>query len=138
MKLKAKKSGLKISNNSLFFNITKGTLTAVCVSLILVLVFAFLLKFTNIPESTIMPVNQVIKGLSIFIGVFVGLKKNKELGLLNGLLIGLFYTIIAFLIFACLGGVYKLDITFLTDILFGGVMGAICGIICVNLKKSIN
>ena len=138
MKLKAKKSGLKISNNSLFFNITKGTLTAVCVSLILVLVFAFLLKFTNIPESTIMPVNQVIKGLSIFIGVFVGLKKNKELGLLNGLLIGLFYTIIAFLIFACLGGVFKLDITFLTDILFGGVMGAICGIICVNLKKSIN
>ena len=138
MKLKAKKSGLKISNNSLFFNITKGTLTAVCVSLILVLVFAFLLKFTNIPESTIMPVNQVIKGLSIFIGVFVGLKKSKELGLLNGLLIGLFYTIIAFLIFACLGGVYKLDITFLTDILFGGVMGAICGIICVNLKKSIN
>ena len=138
MKLKAKKSGLKISNNSLFFNITKGTLTAVCVSLILVLVFAFLLKFTNIPESTIMPVNQVIKGLSIFIGVFVGLKKSKELGLLNGLLIGLFYTIIAFLIFACLGGVLKLDITFLTDILFGGVMGAICGIICVNLKKSIN
>ncbi len=138
MKLKAKKSGLKISNNSLFFNITKGTLTAVCVSLILVLVFAFLLKFTNIPESTIMPVNQVIKGLSIFIGVFVGLKKSKELGLLNGLLIGLFYTIIAFLIFACLGGVFKLDITFLTDILFGGVMGAICGIICVNLKKSIN
>lgn len=138
MKLKAKKSGLKISNNSLFFNITKGTLTAVCVSLILVLVFAFLLKFTNIPESTIMPVNQVIKGLSVFIGVFVGLKKSKELGLLNGLLIGLFYTIIAFLIFACLGGVFKLDITFLTDILFGGVMGAICGIICVNLKKSIN
>ena len=138
MKLKAKKSGLKISNNALIINTLKGTLTAVCVSLVLVLLFAFLLKFTNIPESTITPVNQVIKGLSIFIGVFIGVKKSKELGLLSGLLIGLFYTFLAFIIFACLSGVFEFDLTFLTDILFGAVMGSICGIICVNLKKSTN
>ena len=96
------------------------------------------MKFTNIPESTIKPVNQVIKGLSILIGVFIALKKSKELGLVSGLLIGFLYTIVAFVIFSCLGGVFAFDITFLTDILFGAVMGAICGIICVNLKKSTN
>ena len=138
MKLKAKKSSIKIPKNAFVFSVAKGAIVAVCVSLVLVLLFAFLLKFTNIPESTIKPVNQVIKGLSILIGVFVGLRKSKELGLVSGLLIGFIYTIVAFVIFSILGGVFAFDLTFLTDILFGAVMGAICGIICVNLKKSTN
>lgn len=138
MKLKAKKSSIKMPKNTFVFSVAKGALVAVCVSLVLVLLFAFLLKFTNIPESTIKPVNQVIKGLSILIGVFVGLRKSKELGLVSGLLIGFIYTIVAFVIFSILGGVFAFDLTFLTDILFGAVMGAICGIICVNLKKSTN
>ena len=138
MKLKAKKSSIKMPKNAFVFSVAKGALVAVCVSLVLVLLFAFLLKFTNIPESTIKPVNQVIKGLSILIGVFVGLRKSKELGLVSGLLIGFIYTIVAFVIFSILGGVFAFDLTFLNDILFGAVMGAICGIICVNLKKSTN
>ena len=138
MKLKAKKSSIKMPKNAFVFSVAKGALVAVCVSLVLVLLFAFLLKFTNIPESTIKPVNQVIKGLSILIGDFVGLRKSKELGLVSGLLIGFIYTIVAFVIFSILGGVFAFDLTFLTDILFGAVMGAICGIICVNLKKSTN
>ena len=138
MKLKAKKSSIKMPKNAFVFSVAKGALVAVCVSLVLVLMFAFLLKFTNIPESTIKPVNQVIKGLSILIGVFVGLRKSKERGLVSGLLIGFIYTIVAFVVFSILGGVFAFDLTFLSDILFGAVMGAICGIICVNLKKSTN
>lgn len=138
MKLKAKKNTLKIADHSNSISVAKGVMVAVCISLVLVLLFAFLLKFTNIPESTIKPVNQVIKGLSILMGVFVGLKRKKELGLVSGLLIGLIYTIAAFLVFSCLGGVFAFDLTLLTDLLFGAVMGAICGIICVNLKKSVN
>ena len=138
MKLKAKKNTLKIADQRNSISVAKGVMVAVCISLVLVLLFAFLLKFTNIPESTIKPVNQVIKGLSILIGVFVGLKRKKELGLVSGLLIGLIYTIAAFLVFSCLGGVFAFDLTLLTDLLFGAVMGAICGIICVNLKKSVN
>ncbi len=138
MKLKAKKNTLKIADHSNSISVAKGVMVAVCISLVLVLLFAFLLKFTNIPESTIKPVNQVIKGLSILMGVFVGLKRKKELGLVSGLLIGLIYTIVAFLVFSCLGGVFAFDLTLLTDLLFGAVMGAICGIICVNLKKSVN
>ena len=138
MKLKAKKNTLKIADHSNSISVAKGVMVAVCISLVLVLLFAFLLKFTNIPESTIKPVNQVIKGLSILMGVFVGLKRKKELGLVSGLLIGLIYTIAAFLVFSCLGGAFSFDLTLLTDLLFGAVMGAICGIICVNLKKSVN
>ena len=111
--------------------IAKGVLIALCTSLVLVLVFAFLLKFTNISDSAIAPVNQVIKGISIFLGVFVGLKKCKELGLVSGLLIGFIYTLVAFLVFSILSGAFSFDITLLTDTVFGAVIGAICGIISV-------
>lgn len=139
MKLKAKEQGAKkMHSNSLLGCILKGTLISLCVSLVLVLVFAFLLKFTNIPDSAIKPINQVIKGVSVFVGVFMGMKKIKELGLVSGLLIGIFYTILAFLVFSILGGYFIFDLTLLTDIVFGAIIGAICGIICVNLKKSSN
>lgn len=139
MKLKASAKSKELKTGYGFLrSILTGTLTALCLSLILVLVFAFLLKFTNIPESAIKPINQVIKGASVFIGVFIGLKKLKELGLVCGLLIGFIYTILAFLIFSILSGSFALDITLLTDIIFGSIIGSICGIICVNIKKSNN
>lgn len=130
MKVKATKQ-----NSNLLGVVLKGSLISLSISLVLVLVFAFLLKFTNIPESIIYPVNQVIKGVSVFAGVFIGLKKSRQLGLASGLIIGLVYTILAFLIFSVLSGSFSMDLTFLTDIIFGGVIGAICGIICVNIKK---
>lgn len=138
MKVKegVREGGGKRSN--LVWNIFKGSVCALCVSLLLVLVFAFLLKFTNISDSAIYPVNQVIKGVSVFLGVFVGMKKSKELGLVSGLLIGIIYTVLAFFIFSLLAGSITFDLSFLTDIAFGGIIGAVCGIICVNLKKSSN
>ncbi len=142
MKLKARTKATKNiksgGNTKLIGLIAKGTLIALCISLTLVLVFAFLLKFTNLPDSTISPINMVIKGISIFIGVFVSLKKSKELGLVSGLIIGLLYTILAFLVFSILSRTFSVDITLLTDIVFGAIIGAICGIICVNIKKSAN
>lgn len=139
MKLKTKINIQNTKNKSpLIGFIAKGTLIALCVSLVLVLVFAFILKFTNISDSVINPINQVIKGISIFLGVFIGLKKCKELGLVSGLLIGYIYTLLAFLVFSLLSGSFVFDITLLTDSVFGAVIGAICGIISVNIKKSIN
>ena len=136
MKMKAIAKTMKEKNTSpIVGSIAKGTLIALCVSLILVLIFAFLLKFTNIPDTIISPVNQIIKGVSIFLGVFIGLKKSKELGLVSGLLIGFIYTFLAFLVFSILAGSFSFDVTLLTDIVFGAIIGAICGIICVNIKK---
>ena len=136
MKMKARAKTMKEKNTSpIVGSIAKGTLIGLCVSLILVLIFAFLLKFTNIPDTIISPVNQIIKGVSIFLGVFIGLKKSKELGLVSGLLIGFIYTFLAFLVFSILAGSFSFDVTLLTDIVFGAIIGAICGIICVNIKK---
>lgn len=116
--------------------IVKGVICGLCVSLIGILIFAFVLRFTSISDKVITPMNQVIKGVSIFAGVFFGLKKHKQGGLFCGLAIGLIFTIVAFLVFSILDGNFVFDRTLLNDVIFGCVIGAICGIICVNLKKN--
>ena len=134
MKVKALKSEKKDGKMALC--IIKGVACGLCVAMIGILIFAFILRFTSISDAIIAPVNQVIKGVSIFFGVFLGLKKCKKMELLSGFLIGLLFTICAFLVFSILDGAFCFDRTLINDIIFGSVIGAICGIICVNLKKS--
>ena len=133
MKVKALK---KEKSGNLLLSIVKGVVVGLCVALVGILIFAFILRFTNISDKIIAPVNQVIKGVSIFFGVFIGLKKHKSMGLLSGFLIGLFFTIAAFLVFSILDGAFSFDRTLVNDIIFGSIIGAICGIICVNLNKN--
>lgn len=120
---------------SVFFGILKGCLIALCISLLLVLIFAFILRFVPVADSVISPVNQVIKGVSILIGTIFGLKKVKEMGLVSGLLIGFFYTALAFLTFSVLSRSFTVNMSLLNDLLFGAIIGGICGIIAVNLKR---
>ncbi len=126
---------VKINSGNVWLSILKGSLIALSVSLAGILMFAFLLKFTSISDSFITPVNQVIKGLSIFLGVFIGFRKQKKMGLLGGVLTGLFFTVFAFVSFSLLNGGFLFDKILLMDIIFGSIIGGICGIICVNIKK---
>lgn len=126
-------------SGSIILKIIKGALYALCVSLALILVFAFLLRFIAIDEETISPVVQVIKGVSILIGVLIALKSVSEMGFLNGIIIGLSYTIIAFLCFSMLDGFkFEFNKVLLNDIIFGSIIGGISGIIAVNMKKKTN
>ena len=128
----------KLKNNSMLISTIKGSLIATIVSLIGILFFAFVIKMFGITDQYLKPVNQVIKAISILIGVFIGLKKQQENGLLKGLLIGLAYTTLAFVVFSCLNGSFNFDKSLLTDVIFGGIMGAICGVVAINLKVKKN
>lgn len=121
-------------DNSTFFRILKGSLIALVFSLILVLVFAFVLRFIPISDNLISPINQVIKGISILFGTIFALKKSKEMGLISGLLIGFLYTVLAFLTFSILSGDFTFSSTILNDLLFASIIGGISGIIAINVK----
>ena len=126
----------KKMDKSFFFETIKGSLIAIAISLIGILFFAFIIKMFGITDNYLKPVNQVIKCVSILIGVFVSLKNCKEKGLLKGLVIGICYTIVAFVVFSVLNGKFNFDKSLLNDVLFGGITGAICGVIAINFKKT--
>lgn len=112
----------------------KALLISLIVTFSLIIIFALVIKWTNLKDSVITPVNLVIKGISVFLGALI-LTKGSTKGLLHGILFGAVYTIIAFSVFSLLVGEFLLGVGFLSDIAFSAVVGAIAGIIGVNIKK---
>ena len=128
METEKSKSGLGLS-------LLKGVITAIFATLIGVLIFALIIKLTGLSTNLIRPINQVIKGVSIFIGVLIGLKGRKAKGLLKGLLIGLVYATTSFVLFSLLNRGFAFNKTVLIDVLFLSAMGAISGGICMFLLR---
>ena len=114
--------------------IVKGLTIAIIVSLLLVLTFALVIKMANLPNSYIAPVNQAIKALSLLIGSLFSFK-IKSGGWKKGLLLGIFYILLAYAIFSLLDGQFKFGISLLYDFLLGAAMGLICGVIAVNISR---
>ena len=133
--MKAEKSSSNLEKNSILATVLKGAVIAVFVSLIGILIFAFIIKFASLSSKVIKPVNQVIKIISIFIGVFLSLRGNKEKGWLKGILIGGVYSLLSFVLFSILNGSFNFGLSILTDLIFLSIIGAICGIILVNISK---
>ena len=112
-----KNNSLTEKDNSFFMGALKGSLIALCVSLIGILIFAFLIRFISISDNAISPINQVIKGVSILTGTFIGLKRTKEMGFISGLVIGVIYTALSFVTFSILDGQFVFSKTLLNDLL---------------------
>lgn len=122
-------------NNNLIITTIKGVIPSIILTLILILVFALLIRFFNIPDTWIFPVNQAIKFISLFVGIILALKSIKEKGFMVGTLIGIFYSISSFLLFSILRGNFTFSLSNVYDILLTMLAGGLIGIISVNIIK---
>ncbi len=114
--------------------IVKGSISAIILTIILLLIFAILLTYTELKENTITPVIIVITGISILVGSSISTLKIKKNGLINGFLVGLIYIITIYLISSIVGKGFKINLYSTIMILVSIIMGMIGGIIGVNLK----
>lgn len=129
-------NNVAVNNKKTFFlQILKGGLSSLSISLVAILLFAILIHFTGISDGAIMPVNQVIKVVSIFTGTWLALKTNKQQGFIKGLVIGLIYTVFAYILFSILSSSVSIGLTSLNDLAFGGLLGGLSGIVSVNFKR---
>lgn len=118
---------------SFFLIVLKGVAAAVIFSLAAVLLFALIIKLFSLPSSVITPVNQAIKVLSVLLSSLVFIRGNK--GFLKGILLGLFAVAATYFVFAAIGGGANFSWKFFVELLFGGIVGGIGGIIAVNVRK---
>lgn len=128
--LKLKK--IKIDKNFIK-DFLKSSLFSLIITLISVLILGIVIKFVEIPNNILMPINQVIKVVSLLLGCIFGIK-TKEQGALKGGLTGVTYTLLSIFIFLILGTSLKDSFNYI-DIIFGIVIGIITGIIAVNTGK---
>lgn len=123
----------KLENNKNIGRIIKGSVTAIIVSLVLLLVYATLLSYTNISETTMTPVVITISGVSILIGSTISSLKIKKQGMLNGALVGLIYILFIYILSSMLLIGFEINTKSLIMMLVSTFAGMIGGIIGVNL-----
>lgn len=123
----------RLSNENVIFDFIKGLLVATLLSLGLIVLFAFCMKWFSIPDEFISPITLVIKGVSVLTGSCIAVKGESK-GLLKGLLFGMLYIILAFVVFSILSGTFSVGISSILDLAFATLLGGIVGIIKVNRK----
>lgn len=112
----------------------KSLLISLIITFACIILFAFIIKWSSLPDSVISPVNLVIKGVSVFVGALV-LTKSSTKGIVKGLIFSVIYSLVSFSVFSILAGEFILGLGLVADFAFTAVVGAIAGIIGVNIKK---
>lgn len=121
-------------NSNSVIRILKGSIIAMVATIILLIIFAAILTYTNINENTMPTVIIVITALSILIGSQIATSKIKRNGILNGAIVGLIYIAFLYILSGLVTKNFSLNnysiIMIATSILIGGLGG----IIGVNRK----
>lgn len=121
-------------SSSCIIRILKGSLFSIFVTLILLIVFAAILTYSNLNENVMPTVIIAVTALSILIGSQISTSKIKKNGIINGALVGGIYIICLYIISSVVTKNFSLNnysiIMIVTSILIGGLGG----IIGVNRK----
>ncbi len=116
------------------FQIIKGAGLALAASLLCSIVFASVLRLTDIPDAVIYPVNQTVKVLAVCLGALSFVRGEK--GFLKGGAIGLIFTALSYLTFSAIGGDFSLSWLIIIEVLLALLAGVVCGSIAVNLRSN--
>lgn len=117
-----------------FLDILKTTLLSVVFSILMVMLFAIIAKFTNIGQDIIEPINIAIKILAVALACIVGIKHCRQ-GLLKGIITGTLYALATYLIFCAIQGDFSSNPMSLYDFIASILAGTISSVLAVNIKS---
>lgn len=125
----------KTKEDGNFARIIKGSLLSIILTTICLIIFSIILAYTNIPESTMVPVITIITAISILVGSIISVSKIEKKGILNGALVGLIYILAIYIVSSIVKGNFGININSVILIISAVVAGMLGGIIGVNIKN---
>ena len=111
-----------------------GSGVSIITTIIGLLIFASLLTYTSIAESTIPVVTIIITIISVLIGSSLSMYTIKRNGILNGSTIGLIYIITIYILSSIIEETFLLNAYSIVMIIGSILAGSLGGIIGVNRK----
>ena len=132
--MRTKKQRAVEKDRGYVFEIVKANVISLLFALIAILLSPLAVKIFSVSDGAIPIVNQVIKSVSIFIGVIFSLKKPNN-GWLRGLICGIIFVALSFVVFSALDNKFVFGLSLLNDFVLGAISGMLSGIIAVNIRK---
>ena len=116
-------------SNKTYIHILEGLGISILTSLVLLLLFAILLTFTNLSEAII-----AVTGVSIVIGSMISSRKIRKNGLVNGAITGVTYIGLLYIFSSVLNENFSINMQTIIMMIIGITFGILGGILGVNLK----
>ena len=114
--------------------VLKGSAFSIIITLIGLLIYSIILSYTSVAESTMPTIIIIITGISILIGSTISTSNIKKNGIVNGMLVGLIYITLIYLLSSIITGKFSLNTNSMIMIITSVLTGALGGIIGVNKK----
>ena len=112
----------------------KGTIIAIAISIVSILIFSWLFVKTNIKEESINTIIIIISGVSLLIGTSISSIILKKYGIINGIVISVIYMIVLYLASSFVNKDFSINAKTIYMLITGIVLGILGGIIGVNIK----
>ncbi len=125
---------VKENNSNGIVIILKGTLISIIATIVLLMIFAAVLTYSNINENSMPTVIIVVTALCILVGSQITTSKIKRNGIVNGALVGAIYILALYLISSIISKDFSLNIYSIIMMATSILIGGIGGIIGVNKK----
>lgn len=124
-----------LGKSTILWDILWGVGSALLAAVLYVLLFALVIKLFHVKENALPVANQVAKVVFLLLGTWMAVRRHPENGWLRGGLTGGLYVVLSFILFSLVEGNWTMGWSFLSDLIMGIVVGAIGGILLVNLFK---
>lgn len=124
----------KETNNPMF-SMTKGVIIAYFITVTVFIIYGALLTYTEITEKNIQMVTMVTTVISVLVAGFISARGVSSKGLIYGMVSGVIYSLIMFMISICILPKIQLNSKIIMIIILSICSGGIGGIIGINMKK---
>ena len=112
----------------------RGLGVSILTTLVGVALFSLLMQWVKPSDGAIRVLNQVLKLLSIALGVWSAVGRGGEKGLMRGAAVGLGYMGLGVALYAILSGQQAAFSSYLADLAMGVAGGGIVGMILSNIS----
>lgn len=118
---------------SVLLSILKGVFAAAAATLVGMLLIALLTVFSRISDNTLTILNQLLKFISILLGVRIAVGRGGSRGFVTGAVTAALYMLSGYVLYVCLGGLYD-TVSMLCELLLGAAVGAVTGAVLANMR----
>ena len=123
------------NKNSNFINVARGSIIAITITLVCLVIFSGILANTEVAESTINPVIILVTAVSIFVGSIMSVSRISKRGIINGGIVGMIYFLAIYILSGKVNSNFSKKNSGIILIICGILAGMLGGIVGVNIKK---
>lgn len=124
-----KRGGKSAVANSMAMLIVKAALIASVLTILLIVIYAFILHQGWLSENTVSMANSLIKVIGAVIASLLVVRRCERLAWLYGALAGVVYVLLAFVVFSLLTDTFTLSLALLSDLGVGFLAGMVTAMV---------